>query len=97
MSISDADMAHLLELARLAVSDAEAAALKEDLNDILGYFEQLRDLDTEGVEELARPIVTENVFRDDHVTSSLPEAAVTALAVEEQDGYFRVPRTVDEG
>lgn len=95
MSISDQEMAHLLTLARLKLSEAETQALKADLIKILNYFAQLGDLDTEGVEPLVRPIDAVNVFRDDEVASGLSQREALALAIESEGGFFKVPRTVD--
>ncbi|MDZ7703604.1 MAG: Asp-tRNA(Asn)/Glu-tRNA(Gln) amidotransferase subunit GatC [Trueperaceae bacterium] len=95
MSISDQDIEHLKQLARLQMSDEETQALKEDLNKTLGYFEDIRDLDTSAVDELARPIDSVNVFREDVVVPPLPHSDVIALATESEDGFFKVPRTVD--
>ena len=97
MSISDKDMQHLKTLARLELSPDETHHLKHDLNAMLGYFEQIKDLDTEGVEELARPIATYNVFRVDTPRASLEQEAALKLANEHEGGYFKVPRTVDTG
>jgi aspartyl-tRNA(Asn)/glutamyl-tRNA(Gln) amidotransferase subunit C len=97
MSISDKDMEHLKTLARLELSAEETEALKHDLNALLGYFEQIKRLDTEGVEELARPVNVYNVFRDDTPQPSLPHEEVMKLANETEGGYFKVPRTVDTG
>ena len=93
--ISDEEMTHLKTLARLEIDPEETQHLKEDLNKILGYFEQIRDLDTEGVEELVRPTPSQNVFREDEVLPSLSQEEALSLAVEEEAGYFKVPRTVE--
>jgi aspartyl-tRNA(Asn)/glutamyl-tRNA(Gln) amidotransferase subunit C len=93
--ISDREMEHLKTLARLELGAEETQVLKADLNAILEYFEQLRDLDTEGVAPLVRPIDTVNVFRDDIVQESLPQDLALRLAIEAQDGFFKVPRTVE--
>ncbi len=95
MSISDQEIEHLKTLARLQISDEETQALKEDLNKTLNYFEDIRDLDTSDVDELARPIDSVNVFRDDVVVPPLPHENAIALAVEAEGGFFKVPRTVD--
>jgi aspartyl-tRNA(Asn)/glutamyl-tRNA(Gln) amidotransferase subunit C len=97
MSISDKDMQHLKTLARLELSDEETQHLKQDLNAMLGYFDQIKTLDTDGVEELARPIATFNVFREDTVVPSLPHDEAMKLSNENEGGYFKVPRTVDTG
>jgi aspartyl-tRNA(Asn)/glutamyl-tRNA(Gln) amidotransferase subunit C len=97
MSISDKDMQHLKTLARLELSPEETEHLKHDLNAMLGYFDQIKDLDTEGVEELARPVATFNVFRQDLPKTSLSHDEAMNLANENEAGYFKVPRTVDTG
>jgi aspartyl-tRNA(Asn)/glutamyl-tRNA(Gln) amidotransferase subunit C len=90
-------MQHLKTLARLELSSEETEALKHDLNAMLGYFEQIKHLDTTEVEELARPIDVYNVFREDVVQPSLPPETAMNLAVEQEGGYFKVPRIVDTG
>lgn len=95
MSISDTELAHLEQLARIFVDAAEREEVRNDLSRILGYFDSLSELDTEGVEELVRPIPLTNVLRSDEVRPSLPQAAALALAVEHEEGFIRVPRTVD--
>jgi aspartyl-tRNA(Asn)/glutamyl-tRNA(Gln) amidotransferase subunit C len=97
MSISDKDMEHLKTLARLELSREETETLKDDLNAMLGYFDQIRELDTEGVDELARPIDVYNVFRADTPEASLSHDAAMKLANETEAGYFKVPRTVETG
>ncbi|CAN5800004.1 Asp-tRNA(Asn)/Glu-tRNA(Gln) amidotransferase subunit GatC [soil metagenome] len=97
MSITDADMAHLKTLARMNLSEPETQGLKDDLNRILEAFETLRALPTEGVEELARPVDLYNVFRADDAHTPLSHETALKLAVESEDGFFKVPRTVDTG
>lgn len=97
MSISDADMDHLKALARLELSPEETRDVKQDLNKILASFEQIRNLDTEGSAELVRPVLTHNVFRQDEVRGGLDPERVQQLAIETEDNFFKVPRTVDSG
>ena len=92
-TLSDAEMEKLKTLARLELDDAETEAVKHDLNKILESFESLRALDTEGVEELVRPIASANVFREDAPRAGLEHSEAVALGVEEE-GFFRVPRTI---
>ena len=93
--ITDKDMQDLQKLARLKVSDEESHHLKDELNKIMAYFEQIKDLDTEGIEELARPIDTFNIFRKDEQIITNSQADALKLAVEAEDGFFKVPRTID--
>lgn len=90
-------MAHLKTLARMDLSDEETLRLKNDLNNILAAFNELSTLDTDGVEELARPLHMENVFREDKVTPPLSHNDALSIAVETEEGFFKVPRTVDSG
>ncbi len=95
--ISDNEMEHLKHLARLELSEEETQALKADLNKTLSYFEQIKELDTEGVEELVRPLEMSNVFREDEFQPSLSHEEATSIATESENGYYKVPRTVDIG
>lgn len=90
-------MAHLKTLARMDLSDEETLSLKDDLNKILSAFDELSALDTEGVEELARPLPMNNIFREDKIVDPLPHDEVAKLANELEEGFFKVPRTVDSG
>lgn len=95
--LTHAEMAHLKTLARLELSAEETEELKGDLDRLLNYFDTLSQLDTGGTQELARPVEVDSVFRNDVVRAGLEPDAVMALAVESEDGFFRVPRTVDGG
>lgn len=95
--ISDQDMQHLKDLARMNLSPEETQAIKQDLNKTLQYFQQLNKLDTEGVEEMARPVDMYNVFREDVQKATLTHEDAMSVAVESEEGYFKVPRTVDSG
>ena len=94
--IDAAEMEHLKTLARLHLSDEETEAMRDDLNRILGYFEQLQALDTSGVEEMQRPVDLVNVLRADEVGEVFAQATALSLANETQDGFIRVPRTVEQ-
>ncbi|PYE56355.1 Asp-tRNA(Asn)/Glu-tRNA(Gln) amidotransferase subunit GatC [Deinococcus yavapaiensis] len=94
--IDAAQMQHLMKLARLDLTPEEAQRMQGDLNKILGYFEKLGELDTDGVEEMQRPVALENVLREDVPTSMFTSSEALSLAVETQDGFFKVPRTVEQ-
>lgn len=97
MAIGDQELARLLDLARLELSPAEADEVRADLERILAYVDELRGVDVEGLEPLVRPIDLRDVLREDETRESLPREAVEALAPATEDGFVRVPRTVDEG
>ena len=96
MKISKEEVEKVAKLARLEITEAEKAAFSEQLSSILTYVEQLKDLDTEGIEPTATVLDQTNVFRDDAVRPSLPADKALANAPERADGYFVVPRILEE-
>lgn len=96
MALSDAELSHLLTLARLDLDEDEVEAIEGDLNRILGYVDRLGELDLEGVEPLARPLPHGPSLRDDVRAESMDRDRALALGRSVEDGFFRVPRTVDE-
>jgi aspartyl-tRNA(Asn)/glutamyl-tRNA(Gln) amidotransferase subunit C len=97
MAIDDAELRHLLVLARLDLEPHAAERVKHDLNRVLEYVETLSELDTEGVEPLVRPLEVGDALRADEPAAPLPRDAALALGRADEDGRFLVPRTVDEG
>ncbi|MEX2534205.1 MAG: Asp-tRNA(Asn)/Glu-tRNA(Gln) amidotransferase subunit GatC [Trueperaceae bacterium] len=95
MRISDEELARLEGLARIALDPEERDSLRDDLGAVLEYFATINELDTDGVEEMVRPVPLANVLREDEVHDSLPRETALGLAVETEDGFFKVPRTVD--
>lgn len=93
--IDAAQMTHLAQLARLHLTPQERETMAGDLNSILDYVQQLAAVDTDGVEEMQRPVALVNVLRDDEPGETLPQATVLALAPETQGGFVRVLRTVE--
>ena len=87
---------HVALLARLELTPEEKTKLTEDLNVILEHFERLQELDATGVEPTSHAIPMQNVFRADEVRPSLPREAILAEAPDAREGYFVVPRIVEE-
>ena len=67
MSVNAEQVRHVAKLARLALSDAEIDAMVPELNNILGWVEQLGEVDTDGVEPLTAVIDQKLRLRDDVV------------------------------
>lgn len=82
-------------LARLDLPDADLAVLAEQLTAILGYMDQLKELDTDGVEPLAHPLPVQNVFRPDELHPSLPVGEALRNAPARSGDYFAVPAVLD--
>ena len=95
MSVSSQQVRHIAKLARIGMSDAEIEALVPELNNILGWVEQLGEVDTDGVEPLATVIDLKLRLRDDAVTDGNIRDAVLANAPEAQHGFFAVPKVIE--
>lgn len=82
-------------LARLDLSDGDLAIMARQLTDILGYVDQLRELDTTGVEPMAHPLPLQNVFRADEPRPSLTVDAALRNAPNRSGDFFAVPAVLD--
>jgi aspartyl-tRNA(Asn)/glutamyl-tRNA(Gln) amidotransferase subunit C len=96
MEITLKEVEQVAKLARLELSEDEKGTFARQLSAILSYMDQLKTLDTAGVEPTATVLPTDNVFRDDQVRPSLPQEAALANAPDQADGFFRVPRILED-
>ena len=95
MSVSPEQVRHIARLARLAMSDDEIARLAPELNAIIGWVEQLGEVDTDGVEPLTAVIDQQLRLRDDVVEDGDCRDAVLANAPDAQHGFFAVPKVIE--
>ena len=95
MSVNTEQVRHIAKLARIAMSDAEVAAMVPELNAIIGWVEQLAEVNTDGVEPLTAVIDQKLRLRDDAVTDGDIRDAVLANAPEAQHGFFAVPKVIE--
>ena len=95
MSVSPEQVRHIAKLARLAMSDEELDRLLPELNNILGWVEQLGEVDTDGVEPLTAVIDQKLRLRDDVVNDGNIRDEVLANAHEAQHGFFAVPKVIE--
>ena len=89
------DIEKVARLARLELSENEKVTLGSQLEQILDYMEQLNRLDTTGVEPTSHAIPLSNVFKEDEVKPSFPQEEVLAIAPDEEDGHFKVPKIIE--
>jgi aspartyl-tRNA(Asn)/glutamyl-tRNA(Gln) amidotransferase subunit C len=92
MTIDRETVQHVAKLARLALTDEEEERFAQQLGQILGYVEQLEQLDTEGLEPTSHSIPLHNVLRADTRRQSLPHEDLLAGAPQAEQGMFRVPK-----
>ena len=95
MSVDEKTVRHVAKLARIAMSDGEIAALVPELNQILGWVDQLAEVDTDGVEPLTAVIEQKLRLRDDVVTDGDLRDQVLANAPDAQHGFFAVPKVIE--
>lgn len=95
MSVDTATVRHIAKLARIAMSDAEVEALVPELNNILGWVEQLQEVDVAGVEPMTAVIPNTLRMRDDVVTDGGIRDQVLANAPVAEHGFFAVPKVIE--
>ncbi len=77
------------------MSDAEIEAMAPELNTILGFVEQLQEVDTANVEPLTAVIENRLRLRDDIVNDGNCREAILANAPDAQHGFFAVPKVIE--
>ena len=95
MRLSQKEVEHIALLSRLKLTDEERERMTTQLNDIMGFFEQLGELDTTDVPPTSHVIPMSNVLRADVVKPSLPVEEVFENAPDRAGDTFRVPRVVE--
>lgn len=95
MSVNVEQVRHIANLARIAMSDEEIEALVPELNNILGWVEQLGEVDTDGVEPLTAVIENRLRLREDEVTDGGRRDEILANAPAAEHGFFAVPKVIE--
>jgi aspartyl-tRNA(Asn)/glutamyl-tRNA(Gln) amidotransferase subunit C len=95
MSVTSQQIRHIATLARIAMSDEELERFVPELNNILGWVEQLGELNTDGVEPLATVVDQKLRLREDVVNDGDIRDEVLANAPEAQHGFFAVPKVIE--
>ena len=95
MSIDTATAAKVAKLARIKVEDDALPALAQEFNAILGFIEQLNELDVEDVAPMTSVTPMRLKRRDDVVTDGDQQAKVLSNAPDAREGFFTVPKVVE--
>jgi aspartyl-tRNA(Asn)/glutamyl-tRNA(Gln) amidotransferase subunit C len=96
MHMTREEMDRVARLARLELGEDEKEAFGKQLDQVLGYVQKLKMFHTEGVDATATVGARTNVYRADEAGPSLSVEEATANAPDVEDGYFRVPRIIQE-
>ena len=95
MSIDENTAAHVAKLARIKVEHGALPALAADFNTILGFIEQLNEVDVEGVDPMTSVTPMRLKRRDDVVSDGGQQDKVLSNAPDAREGFFAVPKVVE--
>jgi len=95
MAVDRDTVRHIARLARLEIGEPQAAALVGELNGILGWIEQLKEIDTQGIEPMTSVVATKLPLRADVVTEGGDPERVLKNAPQATAGFFTVPKVVE--
>jgi aspartyl-tRNA(Asn)/glutamyl-tRNA(Gln) amidotransferase subunit C len=95
MSLELDQVKRIAMLARIAIGDDEAAAVRDQLNRILAMVEQMQAVDTTGIEPMAHAQDLGQRLRDDVVVESDRRADYQPLAPEAEAGLYLVPKVIE--
>ncbi|MFK7903459.1 MAG: Asp-tRNA(Asn)/Glu-tRNA(Gln) amidotransferase subunit GatC [Nitratireductor sp.] len=95
MSVDVTTVKRVAKLARIAVDDAQAEKMQGELNNIIGFVEQLNDVNVDGVEPMTSVVETTMRRRDDIVNDGNKVEDIVANAPVTEDSFFTVPKVVE--
>ncbi|HEX4334197.1 MAG TPA: Asp-tRNA(Asn)/Glu-tRNA(Gln) amidotransferase subunit GatC [Usitatibacter sp.] len=93
--LSQEQVARIAELARLELTPAELAAVREQLNAILAMIDEMKAVDTTGIEPMSHPQSAMQRLRDDNATEPDLRDAFQAIAPAIEDGLYLVPKVIE--
>jgi aspartyl-tRNA(Asn)/glutamyl-tRNA(Gln) amidotransferase subunit C len=95
MSVDKATVRRIAKLARIALPEERVEPMAGELNGILGWIEQLQEVNVDGVEPMTSVVAQRLRMRDDVVTAGGDAAAIVANAPQSDDNFFVVPTVVE--
>ena len=95
MSVTKDDVKKVARLSRIAVPEERLEQLAEELTGIMGWIEQLNEVDIDGIKPMTSVVATTLPMRDDVVTDGGIQDQILANAPRAEDGFFVVPKAVE--
>lgn len=96
MKVTENDIKTVASLSRLKISAEESVEVMEKLDKFLNYVENIQAIDTENIQPTTYALPMQNVFRADVVKRPLDRDLALSNAPLKEDGYFKVPRVLEE-
>lgn len=94
MTITTELVDNLSNLSKLSFNEQEKVAIKEDLEKMIGFIEQLQKIDTKGIEPLQHISSATNVLREDVLKGSVSKQEALQNAPATDGNYFTVPKVI---
>lgn len=95
MSVDSDTVRRIAHLARIRLDESHVEPMREELNTILAFVEQLDEVNTDGVEPMTSVVATKMRLRADAVTDGSIADKIVANAPASDDGFFKVPKVVE--
>ena len=95
MSLTPDDVRRLARLARIAIDDEQSAAVLERLNAVLGLVDQMRAVDTRGIEPMSHAVDVAQRLRPDEVREADRRELYQSVAPAVEDGLYLVPKVIE--
>jgi aspartyl-tRNA(Asn)/glutamyl-tRNA(Gln) amidotransferase subunit C len=95
MSLTAQEVEWVAHLARLQLTEVELETMTRQLRAVVDYVDQLKQVNTEGVEPMAHALAIHNVFREDEAAPSLPVVDALANAPQRRGDFYSVPAVLD--
>jgi aspartyl-tRNA(Asn)/glutamyl-tRNA(Gln) amidotransferase subunit C len=95
VALSQKEVEHIAELAKLQLTDDEKSLYAEQLSAILDYADRLQQLDTDSVPPMTSAVPLDTVLRDDEAQECLPPEKLLSNAPDTEQGMFRVNAVLD--
>ena len=96
MKVTKKDLENVAVLSRLRVPEEKQETYIQQMDAILTYMDNLAEVDTENVKPTTYALPMSNVFREDEVKPSLPREAALSNAPLQENGYFKVPKVLED-
>ena len=93
--LSRDEVLRIARLARIEVGERDVEALRAELNGILGLIDQMRAVDTAGIEPMSHPQAETQRLREDRVSEPDQRDRFQAVAPSVEDGLYLVPKVID--
>ena len=94
MEIDRELLEHVAEIARLKLTEEEIKKFLPQLKEVLEFFSQLKEVNTDNVKPSFQPVELKNVMREDVAKECLSQDDALSLTEHKKDGYFKGPRAI---